>query len=196
VLGEACRQMAAWRARLPEAAHMTVSVNVSLRQFQNPGLIVDVKRALEQSGLPPAALILEVTESAIMRDVEPTIGKLQQLRDMGVRLAIDDFGTGYSSLAYLKRLPVQVLKIDRSFIEGIVTDQEDAAIVRAIASLGRSLDLKVTAEGIETAAQAALLEAWECDRGQGYYYARPGDAEVTEALLVSAAPFAELRHAA
>ena len=175
---------------------MTVSVNVSLRQFQNPGLIADVKRALEQSGLPPAALILEVTESAIMRDVEPTIEKLQLLRDMGVRLAIDDFGTGYSSLAYLKRLPVQVLKIDRSFIEGIVTDQEDAAIVRAIISLGRSLDLKVTAEGIETAAQAALLEAWESDRGQGYYYARPGDAEVTEALLISAAPFAELRHAA
>jgi EAL domain-containing protein (putative c-di-GMP-specific phosphodiesterase class I) len=196
VLEEACNQMADWRARLPERSHMTVSVNISPRQFQRPALVADVKRALEKSGLPPSALILEITESAVMRDVEPTIAKLHQLKEMGVRLAVDDFGTGYSSLAYLKRLPIDLLKIDQAFIEGIVDNQDDAAIVRAVITLGRSLDLTLIAEGVETAAQASLLEGWECDRGQGYRYAAPADADTTEAMLALPAPFAELRHAA
>jgi diguanylate cyclase (GGDEF)-like protein/PAS domain S-box-containing protein len=173
VLGEACRQVAAWQAEYVNDPPLTVSVNLSPRQFQQPNLLDEVKRALRESGLPPTSLKLEITEGVIMRDVEATITTLWQLKDLGVQCAIDDFGTGYSSLAYLKRLPLDVLKIDQSFVTGIGHDQEDTAIVRAIISMAKSLNLSITAEGVETAEQSALLKAWACDRGQGYYFAQP-----------------------
>ena len=173
VLEQACRQVAAWQVDFPKTPPLIVSVNLSPRQFQNRGLLEDVKRALNQSGLAPTSLKLEITVSTIMRDVEATIATLGQLKGLGIQLAIDDFGTGYSSLAYLKRLPLDVLKIDRSFVTGIGVDREDRAIVKAIISLAKSLKLSITAEGIETEDQADLLREWQCEHGQGYYFARP-----------------------
>jgi len=153
-----------------------VSVNLSPRQFQQPNLVAQVSGVLQKTGLPPTSLKLEITEGVIMRDVEATIKVLWQLKALGVQLAIDDFGTGYSSLAYLKRLPLDILKIDRSFINGIGHDAEDTAIVRAIISMAKSLHLSVTGEGIETAEQAALLRGWACEQGQGFFFSHPLDA--------------------
>ena len=186
VLEQACRQVVAWRAELPEQSALMVSVNLSPRQFQQPNLEAQVSRALRESGLAPPWLKLEITEGVIMKDVEATIKTLTKLKELGVQLAIDDFGTGYSSLAYLKRLPLDILKIDRAFISGIGQDSEDTAIVRAIITMAKSLNLSITGEGIETAEQAALLREWACDKGQGYYFARPLDtAAVTEILRKS-----------
>ena len=184
VLEQACHQAAAWQALYPRTPPLTISVNLSLRQFQDPGLLDDVKRALSQSGLPPACLQLEITESAIMRDVEATISTMQQLKELGIQLALDDFGTGYSSLAYLKRLPLDVLKIDRSFVNGIGIGREDQAIVKTIIALASSLNLSTTAEGIETDGQSALLHDWACEHGQGYHFSRP----------LSSTDFASLLH--
>ena len=182
VLEQACRQVVAWRVELPEQAALMVSVNLSPRQFQQPNLVAQTSRALREAGLAPPWLKLEITESVIMQDVEATIKTLMQLKELGVQLAIDDFGTGYSSLAYLKRLPLDILKIDRAFIKGIGQDSEDTAIVRAIIAMAKSLNLSITGEGVETADQAALLREWACDKAQGYYFARP----------MSQADFAEL----
>jgi diguanylate cyclase (GGDEF)-like protein/PAS domain S-box-containing protein len=186
VLEEACRQVAVWQTLFPADPPLAVSVNLSSCQFQHPGLIEDIKHALRLAGLAPTNLKLEITESVIMRDVEVTIAKLHQLKHLGIQLAIDDFGTGYSSLAYLKLLPLDVLKIDRSFVQGIGRDREDTAIVRAVLSLAKSLNLTVTGEGIETAEQSALLRTWECERGQGYYFAKPQDAPAVTKLLSAA----------
>jgi diguanylate cyclase (GGDEF)-like protein/PAS domain S-box-containing protein len=183
VLEEACRQMAAWHAELPMAPPLILSVNLSPRQFQLPNLVEEVARILRATGLPPSCLKLEITEGVVMRNVEATIITLWQLKELGIRIAIDDFGTGYSSLAYLKRLPLDVLKIDRSFVSGLGHSQEDTAIVRAIIAMAKSLGLAVTGEGIETGEQAALLSAWGCDRGQGYYYGKPLDGAATATLL-------------
>ena len=183
VLDQACRQVAAWRAEYPRTPPLTVSVNLSPRQFQNRGLLDDVKRALTRSGLAATSLKLEITEGTIMHDVDATIATLGQLKGLGIQLAIDDFGTGYSSLAYLKRLPLDVLKIDRSFVIGIGVDREDRAIVKAIISLAKSLNLSITAEGIETEEQSTLLRDWACERGQGYYFARPLNAADFATLL-------------
>lgn len=183
VLREACRQVALWHKQFPTDPPLIVNVNLSPRQFQLPTLVEEVAQTLRETGLPADCLKLEITEGVIMRDAEATISTLWRLKDLGIKLAIDDFGTGYSSLAYLKRLPMDVLKIDRSFVAGLGRDQEDTAIVRAIISLAKSLDLLVTGEGIETREQAALLGAWGCDRGQGYYYGKPIDSAGTAALL-------------
>ncbi len=183
VLEEACRQMAAWQARFPTDPPLTVSVNLSPRQFQQPNLVAHVARALRQARLAPASLKLEITEGVVMRDPELTITMLGELKKLGIQIAIDDFGTGYSSLAYLKRLPLDILKIDRSFVNGIGRDKEDTAIVRAIIQLAKSLNLAVTGEGIETAEQSALLRSWDCERGQGYFYSRPLDAAGLTKLL-------------
>ena len=183
VLEESCRQVAAWQVAFPAEPALMVSVNLSPRQFQQANLVEQVGSALREAGLAPTSLKLEITEGAIMRDVEATIKTLWRLKDLGVQIAIDDFGTGYSSLAYLKRLPLDILKIDRSFIDGIGHDPEDTAIVRAIISMAKSLRLSVTGEGIETAEQAALLRGWECEQGQGYFFGRPLDtAALTEFL--------------
>jgi EAL domain-containing protein (putative c-di-GMP-specific phosphodiesterase class I) len=128
---------------------------------------------LEKASIAPASLKLEVTEGLIMRNTEKSIETLRRLKDFGVTIAIDDFGTGYSSLSYLRRLPLDVLKIDRSFVQGIGQNAEDDAIVQAILSLAQSLGLSVTAEGIETPEQANLLREWSCDSGQGYLFSRP-----------------------
>ena len=183
VLEEACRQVAAWQVEFPVKPTLMVSVNLSPRQFQQPNLVEQVSCALREAGLAPTWLKLEITEGVIMRDVEATIKTLEQLNELGVQIAIDDFGTGYSSLASLKRLPLHVLKIDRTFINGIGHDPEDTAIVRAIIAMAKSLHLSVTGEGIETAEQAALLRRWACELGQGYFFSRPLDTSALTEFL-------------
>jgi diguanylate cyclase (GGDEF)-like protein/PAS domain S-box-containing protein len=183
ILDESCRQVAVWQKQFPSDPPLQVSVNLSPRQFEHPDLVTDVQRALHASGLRAGSLKLEVTEGVIMRDAESSIRTLQKLKTLGIRLAIDDFGTGYSSLSYLRMLPLDVLKIDRSFVKGIGENAEDNAIVRAIISMSTSLGLTVTAEGVETEEQATLLREWSCDKAQGYLFARPLDAQHLTDLL-------------
>jgi EAL domain-containing protein (putative c-di-GMP-specific phosphodiesterase class I) len=173
VLLEACRQMVRWQ----EAGLVVpkLAVNVSVRQFERGSIAEMVAEVLRETGLEPHRLQLEVTESVIMNTGD-ALGFINDLHEIGVGLAIDDFGTGYSSLAYLKQLPVQTLKIDRSFIKDISTDANDEAITVAIIQLGKSLNLSVVAEGVETAEQAAFLLRHGCNRAQGYYYSRPAPA--------------------
>ncbi len=171
VLLEACRQMQEWRAQ--RGYDMTIAVNVSAVDFRKPGLVERVKNALQDSGLPPACLELELTESAIMDDAEAAVTTLAALKAMGVRLAIDDFGTGYSSLAYLKRFDADVLKIDREFVRDIDTDASDRAIASTIIQLAKAIDCLVVAEGVETEAHAALLGSMGCDLAQGFWLAKP-----------------------
>jgi diguanylate cyclase (GGDEF)-like protein/PAS domain S-box-containing protein len=186
VLEEACRQAAAWHGQFPTQPPLILSVNLSPRQFQQPTIVADVARALKESGFPANCLKLEITEGIIMEDVEATIRTLWELKGLGLQIAVDDFGTGYSSLSYLKRLPLDVLKIDRSFVSGIGHNQEDTAIVHAIMAMAKSLNFKVTGEGIETAEQLALLGQWGCDSGQGYLFSKPLDSHDAEALLETA----------
>jgi EAL domain-containing protein (putative c-di-GMP-specific phosphodiesterase class I) len=163
-----------------------MSVNLSAKQFQNPSLVQEVTQALTESGLDAASLKLEITESVVMQDAPATLAKLKELKDLGIRLAIDDFGTGYSSLGYLKNFPVDTLKIDRSFVKGLSKDGNDSAIVRAVVTVAKSLNMDVTAEGVETEQQRLELKALGCDRGQGFLFARPADAEhVTPLLAIS-----------
>jgi diguanylate cyclase (GGDEF)-like protein/PAS domain S-box-containing protein len=183
VLAEACRQARCWQDRYPDRPPLTVSVNLSVRQFQHPSLVEDVARVLRQTGLEPGRLVLEITEGIVMEAAEASSAALQRLKDLGVRLAIDDFGTGYSSLSYLKRFPVDMLKIDRSFVDGLGRDPGDAAIIHAVTGLAHTLGLKVTAEGIETADQLVRLRLAGCDLGQGYYFSRPLPIEAVDALL-------------
>ena len=172
VLNEACRQLAAWKARGVVGVHM--AVNISVQQLRSPDLLEQVRTALERHGLAAGELELEVTESAAMDDPERAIALLQALRALGVKLAIDDFGTGYSSLAYLKRLPIQILKLDRSFVSDIESDEDDAAICAATIALAHTLGLKVVAEGVETEAQRAFLaDRHRCDLLQGYLFSKP-----------------------
>ena len=181
VLRAACAQNKAWQdAGLPPIA---VAVNISARQFREKSLLKSVAAILEETGLEPRFLELEVTESAIMHDAEGVIAILQQLKAMGVMLSIDDFGTGYSSLSYLKRFPVDRLKIDQSFIRDLALGADSAAIVQAVITLGHSLNLKVIAEGVETAAQLQFLRQRECDEKQGYFFSRPLPAEEFRKLL-------------
>jgi diguanylate cyclase (GGDEF)-like protein len=171
VLREACRCAAAWRAA--GLFQGRVSVNLSARQFQRPGLAQRVGAALEESGLEPLGLELEITESTVMHDTEDAADVLRSLKDIGVTVSIDDFGTGYSSLSYLKRFPLDVLKIDRAFVNDVEDDATGAAIIRAIITLAHSLGLTAVAEGVETAQQVAFLRENGCDEIQGYYYSRP-----------------------
>ena len=167
VLRQACRQLRDWQRRYPELAPPLVAVNLSAREFRQPDLVAAVTATLAATGLDPTRLALEVTETVAMEQMEESIATLGALRDLGVLLAIDDFGTGYSSLAYLQRLPVQVLKIDRAFAP---SEGRNRAIVQAITALAHSLNLEVTAEGLETAEQVAWARAVGCDLGQGYYF--------------------------
>lgn len=171
VLEQSCRQMVAWQVAGYKLKF--VAVNVSSRLFSRGELDRRVAEVLHTSGLAPAHLELEVTESAIMDNPEAALDLLERLRALGVRLAIDDFGTGYSSLARLKRLPVHKLKLDQSFVRGLPHDQDDVAITRAVIALGHSMGLKVLAEGIEQAEQVELLQALGCDHAQGYHFGRP-----------------------
>jgi predicted signal transduction protein with EAL and GGDEF domain len=186
VLTEACRQNVAWRALRPDAPPV-VAVNVSPRQFRGSGLGQFLRRLLDETGLPPALLKLEVTEEALAEDPDATSDFLKTLKTLGVQFALDDFGTGYSSLGRLHRLPLDALKIDRSFIQGLGTDVESAAIVRAVTTLAHDLGLAVTAEGIETSEQRRLALAFGCDHGQGYLFAPALPAERIPDLLTGAA---------
>ncbi len=181
VLQAACGQARQWQDR--GAPGMRMSVNLSARQFRDPGLVERVERVLAETGLDPAFLELEITESTVMHDSEAAIGTLRALKKLGVTLSVDDFGTGYSSLSYLKLFPIDVLKVDRSFVRDVTTDPDDAAIVRAIVTLAHSLGLAVVAEGVEEAAQAAFLRYAKCDELQGYYFSRPLPGEAAERLL-------------
>jgi diguanylate cyclase (GGDEF)-like protein len=177
VLREACRQAARWSAADARKQGPAISVNLSARQFEDPNLVQVVRSAVDAAQLDPRRLKLELTESTVMRDAEGAEGTLRELKALGVLLAIDDFGTGYSSLGYLKRFPLDTLKIDRSFVSGVGDDARDTAIVRSVLALAKTLGLTVTAEGIETLEQQARLVELECDQGQGYLFARPQPAE-------------------
>jgi diguanylate cyclase (GGDEF)-like protein/PAS domain S-box-containing protein len=174
VLAQACREVKVWQARLPEGRQVRVGVNVSTVQLSKSDIAADVGRALEISGIDPGCLVIELTESVLMQNSETVLATLNQLKALGVRIAIDDFGTGYSSLSYLHRFPIDILKIDRSFVErlGGVDGGEDFA--RAIITLGVTLNLEVVAEGIELEHQQRGLIELGCVAGQGYYYSRPG----------------------
>ena len=189
VLTEACRAAALWRARGHE---LQISVNVSGRQLEHAALSDHVRDALAQSGLEPEALVLEITETVAMRDLARSAAALQSLKDLGLRIAIDDFGTGYSSLAHLREFPVDTLKIDQSFIDGVNESSDADALLHMLVSLGKTLGLETVAEGIEQHAQYAHLQRQDCDRGQGFLIARPLDAGAVEPFL---AQTAELRRA-
>jgi EAL domain-containing protein (putative c-di-GMP-specific phosphodiesterase class I) len=185
VLEIACAQTAAWRAADPMLADLTVSVNVSARQLSDPDLVATVLAVLDRTGLPADALWLEITESMLMTDPESASMVLHALHDHGVRLAIDDFGTGYSSLAYLRRFPVEVLKIDRSFTMAMNGSADDEAIVTSVTALAHTLGMRVVAEGVEEAHQLDKLREIECDYVQGYLIGRPAAASmVRETLLM------------
>ncbi len=173
VLEEGCAQMARWRAMYPEALDSFLAVNVSPRQLDGQQLVPALRNALDKSGLPAGALMLEITESGLVSDDGHLNGMLDELREFGVRLAIDDFGTGYSSLSHLKRLPVSHIKIDRSFVSGLGTDSEDERIVAAITELGHGLGLRVVAEGVENRQQRHVARQLGCDLYQGYLLAEP-----------------------
>ncbi len=180
VLRSSLTQLAQWRVRLPRFADLTVSVNVSGRQLMSPAFHGMVSEALAESGLTADALWLEITESALMSDVKAATVALRELRNLGLHLAVDDFGTGYSSLTYLKRFPVEAIKVDRSFVSGLGIDPEDTTIVEAVVKLGHSLGLLVVAEGVETPLQLARLREISCDHGQGYVFGRPRPSELVE----------------
>jgi diguanylate cyclase (GGDEF)-like protein len=185
VLEEACHQAKEWQERHPSAdSPLKMSVNISARQFQRPDeLVREVVRILDETGLAPSCLVLEITESMIMGDAEHNVDVLGRLKDLGVRVAIDDFGTGYSNLGYLKRFPVDMLKVDKSFVDGLGENPEETAIVEAVISLSRALDLRTVAEGIETTEQLDHLRALGCELGQGYYFSEPLPADKASALL-------------
>ncbi len=182
VIQEACRVAAYWQTTFPSDP-ISMSVNLSPVQFQQPGLVSMVADSLASSGLQPSNLILEITEGVMLQDSEFTIGVLNDLRALGVRIAMDDFGTGYSSLNYLRRLPIDILKIAKPFVDGIGEDAGVSAFAQAIVGLGRTLGMQTLAEGIEHPWQARELEALGCELGQGYFFARPMPAAEMEAQL-------------
>jgi len=185
VLSESCRQIIKWQSlKLPVAnSRLTVAVNLSGRQFSQPELIEQIKQVLQQTGVDPHCLKLEMTESVVMEDGAAATTMLSQLKELGIDLSIDDFGTGYSSLSYLHKFPIDILKIDRSFVGRIGEKGENLEIVKAIVMLARSLRMEVVAEGVETAVQLAHLRAIGCEYGQGYLFSKPLDSDAATALL-------------
>jgi EAL domain-containing protein (putative c-di-GMP-specific phosphodiesterase class I) len=184
VLREACRQAADWqRTSPPRDKPLALSINLSGRQLQFPEVVDDVARALSESALSPDSLVLEMTESTLLDDSDTVLAILRQLKDLGARLAIDDFGTGYSSLSYLHRFPVDILKIDRSFLERLSHASDNAELARTIVRLGQSLQLVTVAEGVEDSAQFLALRPMGCDIGQGYYFGKPMESEEIGRLL-------------
>jgi EAL domain-containing protein (putative c-di-GMP-specific phosphodiesterase class I) len=182
VLRSVCEQLSHWRAR--GIAPRPVAVNLSARQFQRQSLVAMIEQILRETAVAPELLELELTESMLMSDAEEAVQMLRELKRLGVRLAVDDFGTGYSSFAYLKRFPLDTLKIDRAFISDAVTNADDANITVTIINLAHSMRLKVVAEGVETQAQLNFLRLHGCDEMQGFYFARPSPvADCTQALL-------------
>ena len=174
VLAEACRQAAQWRR---DAHDLAITVNVSIRQLDQPDFAAVVQRIVAASGLPPAALCLEITETAITTDLAQIAPSLEALRRTGVRIAMDDFGSGYSSLGYLRSLPLDIIKIDKSFVRGIIDDPQDRAIVAGIVNLGNQTNRRVIAEGVESEALHSELIGLGCDLAQGFLYARPAPSQ-------------------
>ncbi|WP_018926633.1 putative bifunctional diguanylate cyclase/phosphodiesterase [Pseudomonas umsongensis] len=186
VLAQACRQARTWQAKgLP---NLCMSVNVSAIDFRQRDFVDGIEQILQNTGMDPALLELEITEGVLMQNVDATMVALSRLKALGVRLAIDDFGTGYSSLSYLQRFPIDVLKIDQSFIRGLGRDSNDAALVGAIISLGKSLNLTVIAEGVETLEQLNFLKALHCEEGQGYYFSKAVEPDAFVQYLTSVKP--------
>ena len=175
VLREACRRASQWQSKFPDHASLGISVNLSPSELQNPRLTREVESALEEAGLAPESLILEITESGAMADPAATLVTLRELRRLGVRLALDDFGTGHSSLSHLRDFPIDILKIAKPFVDGLDQEPDDSTFTDAILRLAGALQLPVVAEGIERAEQANILRRLECSLGQGYYFARPLD---------------------
>jgi EAL domain-containing protein (putative c-di-GMP-specific phosphodiesterase class I) len=186
VLEQACAQAVLWN-RGDGAAPVTMSVNVSARQVQTDGFVDEVSRILAMTGLHPHLLLLEFTESVLMQDTASTSETLAGLKRLGVRLGIDDFGTGYSSLSYLRQFPIDVLKIDRSFVAASGNGPEQAAVVRSILQLGETLHIETVAEGIEEASQLAHIRTMGANLGQGFFLARPLDADAVSLLLAAGA---------
>jgi len=184
VIGEACRQLKAWQTQGVGVA--PVALNLSARQLQQADLAGAVERIVHGAGVDPALLEFELTESMLMADPEGAVEILTRIKALGIRLSVDDFGTGYSSLAYLKRFPLDALKIDRTFVRDLPDDPDDAAITKAVIRLAHSLNLKVVAEGVENMAQLRELELYDCDEIQGYYVSRPLPAHDCAALLAGA----------
>ena len=173
VLESACRQAREWQETCPASPPLFVSVNLSVKQFNQPGLVENIASLLQQFQLPPRCLKLEITESVFSDNIEAAVGLLTQLRELGVQLSIDDFGTGYSSLSYLQRFPIDTLKIDRSFVTQMMENEENLAIVRTIVALAQNLGMDVVAEGVETEDQLRLLRKLECENGQGFLFSTP-----------------------
>jgi diguanylate cyclase (GGDEF)-like protein/PAS domain S-box-containing protein len=182
-LREACQQISIWRASFMAHPHLTISVNLSAKQFLQPNLVEDIRKLLSELQVPPEALKLEITESTVMADPSGAVEMLAKIKSLGIHLAIDDFGTGYSSLSYLHRFPLDTLKIDRSFISSMGDDGEGMEIARTIMPMANNLRLDVVAEGVETVQQFALLKKLHCKYGQGFYFSMPLSAEGTAALL-------------
>lgn len=184
VLQSACQQLAKW-AKHPRYAQLVLSVNVSPKQFHQSGFVEQVLKALAEHGADARFLKLELTEGMLLSDMDDTIAKMMRLKSYGISFALDDFGTGYSSLYYLKRLPLDQLKIDRSFVRDVLTDPNDAAIARTVVALAKSLGLQVIAEGVETQAQCRFLEDIRCYAWQGYLMSPPVEVAEFERLVIN-----------
>jgi diguanylate cyclase (GGDEF)-like protein/PAS domain S-box-containing protein len=187
VLREACLEARTWQDAAAGGSPLTMNVNVSARQLQDPGFVDDVRAALSDAGLPPASLTLEITETAVMNEGDVMVQRLGELSALGIRLAVDDFGTGYSSLSYLRRFPVHVLKIAKPFVDDMASDPDVMALAKGIVELGRTLRLQVIAEGVETPDQVERLRSIHCDMGQGFSFARPMDRSALGRLLAEQA---------
>jgi Amt family ammonium transporter len=186
VLDEACRQLRVWQEEHPDSHPDYVSVNLSVRQFQVEGQIVEhVRAAADQAGIDPAHLMLEITESVLMEDRDAIVRDLEALRALGIRIAIDDFGTGYSALSYLRQFPIDTVKMDRSFVRDLGVGKADAALIRSVVELGEALNMQIVAEGIEGQAQLDSVADLRCAIGQGYFFSPPLDAEAMRRMLRS-----------
>jgi predicted signal transduction protein with EAL and GGDEF domain len=183
VLREACRQMRHWEVVLPSDPPLFMSVNLSVKQFSQPNLVETVAAILRETRLDSKNLKLEITESAVMENVETATELLNRLRALGLRISMDDFGTGYSSLSHLRRFPIDTLKIDRSFVTQMGDDEENAEIVRTIVGLAQNLGMDVVAEGVETPEQVATLKTLGCEYGQGYFFSKPLDYQRAEQFI-------------
>ncbi|MBV8983691.1 MAG: EAL domain-containing protein, partial [Acidimicrobiia bacterium] len=185
VLDRACRDMAAWKVQHPDHP-LYAHVNVSVNQLQC--VLDDTRRALATTGADPSSLVLEITESVMVHDTDDVVACLKDLKALGVRVSLDDFGTGYSSLSYLRRLPIDLLKIDKAFVKGIAGDAEESSLGRAVVHIAKTLDLETAAEGIETEEELAALKSLGCGFGQGFLFSKPLPFDELEALMTSSAP--------